>query len=80
MRHGTVLLSAFAFFLLTGCITRSIAPNYELKKGKESVVIGTVHYPETGIPHITKPMMGEGGTVEISTIIGNDKRVYSVHP
>ncbi len=80
MRQRAVLIAAAAVFFLSGCITRSIAPDYELKKGKESIVIGTIYYPETGIPHITKPMMGEGGTIEISTIIGNDKRVYSVHP
>lgn len=66
--------------ILTGCALHSIPDNYVLQKDGESIVIGQLILPTTGLTYLERPYRGSDGSFSFSTILGRDSRVYSVAP
>ncbi len=75
--HGCAII---LLLLFTGCSLHSIPDNYVLQKGGESIVIGQLILPTTGMPYLERPYRGSDGSFSFSTILGRDSRVYSVVP
>ncbi|MBN2080181.1 MAG: hypothetical protein JW838_14525 [Spirochaetes bacterium] len=78
----TVLRAALVCLVFTcaGCSLHSIPANYALQPGKESIVIGALRFPDSGIPFLQKPIHGTYGTIRINTIIAKQYREYTVKP
>ncbi|OHD65231.1 MAG: hypothetical protein A2176_06460 [Spirochaetes bacterium RBG_13_51_14] len=75
----TVMFLSIAMFL-AGCTIHSIPTNYPFQKEKESIVIGSLSFPDSGIPLISKPIGKVNGSFSIHTVIAKNQRMYGVVP
>jgi hypothetical protein len=75
---ATVLVMLTLF--CTGCSLHSIPEQYVIQKEGDSIVIGQLILPTTGVPYLERPSRGTGGSFSFSTIMGRSSRVYFVVP
>jgi hypothetical protein len=80
MRIGLWAVLLSVVFISTGCTLHSIASDYKMKSQDESIVIGSLKFPEGGVPFFTRPIYGTDGYIVINTIIAKDFRQYRIGP